>query len=105
MNADLSGQNGKLSDVGKSAFQDLKSLGYDIDALGHRNMNDEQVLELRDKAFRYRGIEVPGTAKSMSDLVNLFELGVDLSLKSPPTEGRVMARHILYLAEKQLAEL
>lgn len=105
MNADLSGQNGKLSDVAKHAFQDLKSLGYDTDALGRRNMNDEQVLELRDKAFRYRGIEVPGAPKNMSDLVNLFELGVDLSLKSPPTEGRVMARHILYLAEKQLAEL
>lgn len=105
MNADLSGQDGKLSNVAKNAFQDLKSLGYDIDALERRNMNDAQVLELRDKAFRYRGIEIPGTTKNISDLVNLFELGVDLSLKSPPTEGRVMARHILYLAEKQLAEL
>jgi hypothetical protein len=41
----------------------------------------------------------------MSDLVNLFELGVDLSLKSPPDEARMMAKHILYLAEKQLAEM
>ena len=105
MNADLSAQNGKLSDAAKNAYQDLKSLGYDIDALGRRNMNDEQVLELREKAFKFRGIEVPGATKSMSDLANLFELGVDLSLKSPPTEGRMMARHILYLAEKQLAEL
>jgi hypothetical protein len=105
MDADLSGQDGKLSDLAKNAFQDLKSLGYDIDALGRRNMKDEQVLELRDKAFKYRGMEIPGTTKGISDLVNLFELGVDLSLKSPPAEGRAMARHILYLAEKQLAEL
>ena len=105
MTADIAGQNNKLSESAMSAFQDLKSLGYDIEALGRRNMNDEQVLELRDKAFKFRGMEVPGGSKSMSDLVNLFELGVDLSLKSPPAEGRVMARHILYLAEKQLADL
>ncbi len=67
-------------------------------------MNDQEVLELRDKAFRYRGMERPGN-KGMSDLVNLFELGVDLSLKSPPNEARMMAKHILYLAEKQLAEM
>jgi hypothetical protein len=106
MNSDIAGQNNnKLSDVAKSAFQDLKSLGYDVEALGRRNMNDEQVLELRDKAFKFRGMEMPPGGKGMSDLVNLFELGVDLSLKSPPTEGRMMAKHILYLAEKQLAEL
>lgn len=105
MNADIGGQSNKLSEVAKNAFQDLKSLGYDIEALGRRNMNDAQVLELRDKAFRFRGIETPAGTKSMSDLMNLFELGVDLSLKSPPSEGRMMAKHILYLAEKQLAEL
>jgi hypothetical protein len=105
MNADIAGQNNKLSEVAQSAFLDLKSLGYDVEALRRRNMNDEQVLELRDKAFRFRGMDVPAGGKSMSDLVNLFELGVNLSLKSPPTQGRMMAKHILYLAEKQLAEL
>jgi hypothetical protein len=103
MTVDIAGQSNKLSEVAKTAFQDLKLLGYDVEALGRRNMNDAQVLELRDKAFKYRGIEIP-VAKSMTDLVNLFELGVDLSLKSPPIEGRMMATHILYLAEKQLAK-
>ena len=96
MSAGFFGQTNKLSENARSAFQDLKALGYDVDALGRRNMNDEEVLELRDKAFRYRG---------MSDLVNLFELGVDLSLKSAPNEARMIANHILYLAEKQLAEM
>ena len=105
MNSDITGQNNKLSDVAKSAFQDLESLGYDVEALGRRNMNDEQVLELRDKAFKFRGMDIPPAGKSMTELVSLFELGVDLSLKSPPAEGRMMAKHILYLAEKQLAEL
>jgi hypothetical protein len=104
MNSDFARHENRQSEVAKNAFQDLKSLGYDIEALERRNMNDEQVLELRDKAFRYRGIEIPAT-KNMSELVSLFELGVNLSLKSPPTEGRMMAKHILYLAEKQLAEL
>jgi hypothetical protein len=105
MTADIASQNNKLSETAKSAFQDLKSLGYDVEALGRRNMNDEHVLELRDKAFKFRGMELPGSNKGMSDLANLFELGVDLSLKSPPAEGRMMAKHILYLAEKQLADL
>ncbi|HJS82633.1 MAG TPA: hypothetical protein VJ742_07325 [Nitrososphaera sp.] len=104
MSAGFFGQTNKLSENAKNAFHDLKALGYDVDALGRRNMNDEEVLELRDKAFRYRGMEIPGN-KGMSDLVNLFELGVDLSLKSPPDEARMMAKHILYLAEKQLAEM
>ena len=104
LSAGFFGQTNKLSENARSAFQDLKALGYDVDALGRRNMNDEEVLELRDKAFRYRGIEIPSN-KGMSDLVNLFELGVDLSLKSAPNEARMIANHILYLAEKQLAEM
>ena len=48
----------KLSDTARTAFQDLKGLGYDIEALGRRNMDDYQILELRDKAFRFRGIQM-----------------------------------------------
>ena len=102
--SEFSGQASKISEGARTALEDLKNLGYDVEALGRRNMNDVQLQELRDKAFKYRGIEVPDSDGGMSALVNLFELGVDLSLKSPPTEARVLARHILYLAEKQLAE-
>ncbi len=105
MNPEFFGEsNAKLSEMARNAFQDLRTLGYDIDALARRNMNEDQVLELRDKAFRYRGIEIPNRTKGMADLVNLFELGVDLSLRSPPAEARILAKNILYLAEKQLAE-
>lgn len=41
----------------RQAWKDLEGLGYDIKALSRRNMSDEQVVELRDKAFRYRGIQ------------------------------------------------
>lgn len=102
--SEFSGQTSNISEEAMNALEDLKNLGYDIEALARRKMNDVQVQELRDKAFKYRGIEVPRGSRGVSDLVNLFELGVDLSLKSPPAEARVLARHILYLAEKQLAE-
>lgn len=45
--------------MSKKAWMDLESLGYDINALKRMNMNDNQVVELRDKAFRYRGLKVP----------------------------------------------
>lgn len=104
MSAGFFGQASKLSENARNAFQDLEALGYDVAALGRRNMSDQEVLELRDKAFRYRGIEIPSN-KGMNDLEKLFALGVSASLKSPPKEARTMARHILYLAEKQLAEM
>jgi hypothetical protein len=94
----------KLSDMAKSAFADLRRLGYDVDALGRRNMNEKQVVELRDKAFRYRGVQPKNADKDMTELVQLFKLGVDLSLRSPPAEARALANHILYLAERQLSE-
>jgi hypothetical protein len=40
----------------RQAWKDLEGLGYDIKALSRRNMSDDQIVELRDKAFRYRGI-------------------------------------------------
>ncbi|MGH9991483.1 MAG: hypothetical protein ACREAZ_02420 [Nitrososphaera sp.] len=83
-----------------NAFKDLETLGYDVDALMRRNMNDSQIVELRDKAFHYRGMEMP----KMDDLVNLFSLGVDLSIRSSRDEGRTLARHILYLAERELSQ-
>lgn len=95
----------KLSEAARNAFDDLRSLGYDVDALGRRNMNEDQIMELRDKAFKFRGIEVKNADKKMADLVSLFGLGVDLSLRSPPAEARLLAKHILYLAERQLSEL
>lgn len=104
MGANYAGDASRLSEMARSAFQDLRSLGYDVEALERRNMNDDEVLELRDKAFRFRGMDIPSEAKAVADFASLFQLGVDLSLKSPPEEARVMARHILYLAEKHLAE-
>ena len=94
----------KISEPARHAFQDLKALGYDVEALGRRNMNDDQILELRDKAFKFRGIQPSAADQSFAELVRLFELGVGLSLRSPPEEAKVLARHVLYLAEKQLAE-
>lgn len=104
MCANYTGDASRLSDTARNAFQDLMSLGYDIEALERRNMNDDEVIELRDKAFRFRGMDVPLEAKGVAEFASLFELGVDLSLKSPPEEARVMASHILYLAEKHLAD-
>jgi hypothetical protein len=104
MSAGFFGHTNKLSDSARNAFQDLETLGYDVDALGRRNMSDQEVVDLRDKAFRYRGIEIP-RYKGMADMEKLFELGVKVSLRSSPEEARTMARHILYLAEKQLAEM
>ena len=104
MSAEFFGQTNKLSDSARNAFQDLEALGYDIDALGRRNMSDREVLELRDKAFRDRGIEGP-SYKGMNDMEKLFELGGKVSVTWPPEDARTMARHILYLAEKQLAEM
>jgi hypothetical protein len=49
--------------MAQRAWKDLENLGYDINALMRRNMNDSQVVELRDKAFRYRGIQVPENEK------------------------------------------
>jgi hypothetical protein len=46
------------SQVSQKAWSDLEGLGYDIGALKRMNMNDNQVVQLRDKAFRYRGIQV-----------------------------------------------
>jgi hypothetical protein len=106
MSAEYPGVPNELSETAKTAFQDLKALGYDIEALGRRRMKEEQIVALRDKAFKFRGMQIPSSQepRGIAELANLFELGVDLSLRSPPAEARQMARHILYLAEKQLAE-
>ncbi len=96
----LSDNNIPQSSEAQSAFRDLETLGYDVDALMRRDMNDSQIVELRDKAFHYRGMEIP----KMDELVKLFSLGVDLSIRSSPDEGRNLARHILYLAERELSQ-
>jgi hypothetical protein len=95
-----------LSDSAKMALKDLEAIGYDIDALARRGMNSEQIKELRDKAYRYRGIEIPTpiSRKRMDDLVTLFWLGVELALNTTPARGKVIASHVLYLAESQLSE-
>lgn len=105
MSNEFRARNKVLSEPARDAFEHLKSLGYDVDALVRMGMSEQQVLDLRDKAFRYRGMQIPAASSQMKDLVSLFGLGVDLSIKSPPTEGRMLASHILYLAEKQLAEM
>lgn len=93
------------SEIARAAFKDLELLGYDVEALLRRNMNDSQIVDLRDKALRFRGMAnaIP-SVKRNDDFVDLFSLAVDLSIKSRPDEGRTLARHILYLAEKELSE-
>lgn len=94
-----------LSGTARAAFKDLELLGYDVEALLRRNMNDNQIVELRDKALRFRSIENPiPSMKGMEELVDLFSLGVDLSIRSSPDEGKTLARHILYLAERELSD-
>lgn len=95
-----------LSDSANIALEDLEALGYDIDALGCRGMNSEQIKELRDKAYRFQGIEIPTpiSRKKMDDLVTLFWLGLELALNTTPDKGKVIASHVLYLAESQLSE-
>jgi hypothetical protein len=48
---------GLPSNMAQRAWKDLENLGYDISALMRMNMNDGQVIALRDKAFRYRGLQ------------------------------------------------
>ena len=60
----------KISEPARHAFQDLKALGYDVEALGRRNMNDDQILELRDK-LRARRKHARGEARK-TDFVNRF---------------------------------
>lgn len=97
-----------LSDAAMDALSDLKALGYDLDALMKRGMDSDQVLELRDKAYRYRGIKVPTTVSRdrMDDVINLFNLGVNLGVKtSDPEQAKALVRQIFYLAERQLADI
>jgi hypothetical protein len=104
------GHNGKsdlaLSELAKDAFGDLESLGYDVAALMRMNMNDDRIVELRDRAYRYRGIK-PRKAeakKDPDDLTKFFGMGVDLAIRQDSEAARDMARHILYLAERELSE-
>jgi hypothetical protein len=97
--------NRQMSDAAVSALADLESLGYDVQALIRRNMEDDQIVELREKAYRFRGIAIPGTSsKAADDLASFFSLGIDLSLMTAPEQARILARHIFYLAEKQLSD-
>ncbi|MFY3740861.1 MAG: hypothetical protein HMLIMOIP_001306 [Candidatus Nitrosomirales archaeon] len=54
-----SSPNLSSSSMSQKAWRDLESLGYDINALMQMNMNEQQVVELRNKAFRYRGLTIP----------------------------------------------
>lgn len=97
--------NRQLSDTALSALVDLESLGYDVQALVRRNMDDNQIVELREKAYRYRGVAIPNSpSKRINDFANFFSLGVDLGLMTPPEQARILVRHIFYLAEKQLCD-
>jgi hypothetical protein len=43
----------------QKAWKDLETLGYDVPAFRRMNMSEDQVIELRDKAFRYWRMMIP----------------------------------------------
>ncbi|MGI0026024.1 MAG: hypothetical protein ACREA4_12890 [Nitrososphaera sp.] len=96
----------QLSEAARNAFRDLKALGYDTDALARMNLNDERIIELRDKSYRYRGVEPPKETpkKDDAEFTRFFGLCIDLTLKMAPDQARVMARHLFYLAERELSQ-
>ena len=96
----------QLSEAASNALRDLKSLGYDTDALARMNLTDERIIELRDKSYQYRGIEPPKaiSAKDDDEFTRFFDLGIDLTFKSTPEQARDIARHLLYLAERELSQ-
>ena len=95
----------QMSDTAVRALADLESLGYDVQALIRRNMADDQIVELREKAYRFRGIAIPNSpSKRADDFASFFSLGIDLSLMTAPEQARILARHIFYLAEKHLSD-
>lgn len=97
--------NRQMSETAVSALADLESLGYDVQALIRRNMEDDQIVELREKAYRFRGIAIPNSRnKRADDFASFFSLGIDLSLMTAPEQARILARHIFYLAEKHLSD-
>jgi len=96
-----------LSFEAMNALRNLEYLGYDIDALLRMNMDDKQIIELCDEAYRYRRIEPPNqesTRSDIDDFTRFFRMGIDLSLEmASRDEARIMVSHFLRLAEKVLS--
>ncbi len=93
----------------QKALKDLEDLGYDVPALKRRNMNDQQIVELRDKAYRYRGIQLQtpvvenGTKNNKTNDVGAT-VNSDLMIKTSATQEMDVVELIIYLAEKHLSD-
>lgn len=93
----------------QKALKDLEALGYDVTALMRMNMNDQRIVDLRDKAFRFRGIQVQepvykqDTDGNEAGLLNT-KVESNVGLELPQAQEMGLVECIIYLAEKQLCE-
>jgi hypothetical protein len=93
----------------QKALKDLEGLGYDVEALMRMNMSEQRIVDLRNKAFQYRGIQLQDSIYKHSidgNNVATVNAKVDPNIAPMISEGEGMGtiERIIFLAEKELSE-
>jgi hypothetical protein len=91
------------------ALQDLDALGYDIPALLRMDLNDERIVDLRDKAFQYRNIKLTNSVAvkhiDPENQITVSRIADKTGDSSNVSKYQKMGsvEQIIYLAEKDLS--